>query len=148
VAFPRPQQLTLAQQSFLLRHSAFAIGTQRIRFGVLYCDFIARPSIAGRQYAVHLEYRQNGSPSVTVRRPDLVNLAGGRKLPHVYSEDPVRLCLYLPGAGEWHRGLSLAATVVPWAYLWLDYFEEWLVSNEWQGGGVHPQPAEPRERLH
>jgi hypothetical protein len=27
---------------------------------------------------------------------------------------------------------------VPWTALWLFYFEEWLVSNEWKGGGEHP----------
>jgi hypothetical protein len=81
---------------------------------------------------------------VVVRAPNLVALAENRRLPHVYSDDPVRLCLYLPGSGEWHRGLSLATTIVPWTYLWLDYFEEWLVSNEWQGGGVHPTPRVKR----
>jgi hypothetical protein len=27
---------------------------------------------------------------------------------------------------------------VPWAYLWLFYFEHWLATDEWQGGGKHP----------
>ena len=45
---------------------------------------------------------------------------------------------YLPSSGEWHGGLLIASTVVPWAVLWLYFFEEWLVSDEWKGGGVHP----------
>ena len=55
-----------------------------------------------------------------------------------YSETPVNLCLYLPGTGEWSPDRRLDQTIVPWAALWLFYFEEWLWSNEWKGGGVHP----------
>jgi hypothetical protein len=148
VGFPRPQQLTVAQQAMLMRHSSWVRGEGRVHCGVLRWEFAVRPSVAGREYLVNVEYRQHGVPNVVVRAPDLVALAENRKLPHVYSQDPVRLCLYLPGSAEWHRGLSLATTIVPWTYLWLDYFEEWLVSNEWQGGGMHPTPARQRRRLH
>lgn len=33
--------------------------------------------------------------------------------------------------------MPLDETVVPWAALWLYYFEEWLVSDDWKGGGKH-----------
>ena len=33
---------------------------------------------------------------------------------------------------------------MPWAALWLFYFEEWLGSDDWKGGGEHPTP--PRDR--
>ena len=36
-------------------------------------------------------------------------------------------------------------TVVPWTSLWLFYFEDWLASNEWKGGGEHP-PATSETR--
>lgn len=70
--------------------------------------------------------------------PDLHALADGRKLPHVYADHPPKLCLYLPRAFEWGRHLRLDRTIVPWTGLWLFYFEEWLWSDEWKGGGVHP----------
>jgi hypothetical protein len=76
---------------------------------------------------------------VFVDEPDLVALADGRRLPHAYEQRPTRLCLYLPGTGEWTSSMRLDETVVPWAILWLFYFEEWLVSNEWKGGGIHPK---------
>jgi hypothetical protein len=41
--------------------------------------------------------------------------------------------------------MRLDQTVVPWAILWLFYFEEWLTSNEWKGGGMHPD-AQRRHR--
>ena len=71
--------------------------------------------------------------------PDLNELADGRHLPHVYSTKPVRLCLFDPQTAEWSPGASIADTIVPWTYEWLFYFEEWLVSDEWKGGGRHPE---------
>ena len=55
-----------------------------------------------------------------------------------YDQNPPRLCLYLPNTGEWTSAMRLDQTIVPWSILWLFYFEEWLVSNEWKGAGVHP----------
>ena len=48
-----------------------------------------------------------------------------------------RLCLYLPKTGEWHDRRLLSGTIVPWSILWLLYFEEWLASDDWKGGGAH-----------
>lgn len=76
-----------------------------------------------------------------VRRGELIwyELADGRHLPHVYSTKPVRLCLFDPQTAEWSPGAAIADTIVPWTYEWLFYFEEWLVSDEWKGGGRHPE---------
>ena len=57
-----------------------------------------------------------------------------------------------PGTPEWRPWMRLDQTVVPWTSLWLFYFEDWLASNEWKGGGEHPSshigdaiwPAPPR----
>jgi hypothetical protein len=77
---------------------------------------------------------------VVVLDPDLRSLAGGRDLPHVYDHWPTRLCLYLPGTGEWTPHKLLVATIVPWSALWCFYFEDWLLTGEWNGGGEHPKP--------
>jgi hypothetical protein len=37
--------------------------------------------------------------------------------------------------------MRLDHTIVPWTALWLFYFEEWLISNDWKGGGVHPSSS-------
>jgi hypothetical protein len=34
--------------------------------------------------------------------------------------------------------MRIDQTIVPWAALWLFYFEEWLSSDQWKGGGEHP----------
>jgi hypothetical protein len=71
--------------------------------------------------------------------PNLNELADGRHLPHVYSTKPVRLCLFDPQTAEWSPSAAIADTIVPWIYEWLFFFEEWLVSDEWKGGGRHPE---------
>ena len=81
---------------------------------------------------------------VIVRAPDLNVLAGGKDLPHVYEQEPPRLCLFLPWTGEWNPQRTLVETMLPWSVLWLYYFEVWLRSGEWTGGGMHP-PASATE---
>lgn len=34
--------------------------------------------------------------------------------------------------------MLISETIVPWASEWLFYFELWLVTKEWMGGGEHP----------
>ena len=56
----------------------------------------------------------------------------------------MRLCVYMPSTGEWHPSKALAATVIPWSIVWFGFFEDWVFTNVWSGGGIHPdiKPAE------
>ena len=141
----RPRPLTAVQQLIGLQRSLICPGQGAVRLGRLTWDFEARPTALSRVYGGRVIYRQDATPHVLVFRPDLVDLAGGRKLPHVYQERPTRLCLYLPRAKEWNGSMSLSETIVPWTILWLFYFEEWLMSDDWKGGGVHPRVSRERE---
>lgn len=71
--------------------------------------------------------------------PDLTELAQGERIPHVYQQKPTRLCLYLPGTGQWSSDKWILKTIAPWAVLWLYFFEDWLATEEWKGGGMHPE---------
>lgn len=135
-------ELSPAVQFMHLRRNPICAGAGSIGPGRLTWRFACQPSPMARLYQVQIDYTQGNNPAVTVLGPDLPILAGGRRIPHVYSEAPMRLCLYLPKAREWNPRLRLDQTIVPWTYLWLDYFEEWLWSNEWKGGGVHPGDLE------
>lgn len=42
--------------------------------------------------------------------------------------------------------MRIDQTVVPWTALWLFYFEDWLASGEWKGGGQHPPEGYPARR--
>ena len=90
--------------------------------------------------------RKGGSPQAFVDGPDLHALAGGRRIPHLYQQKPPKLCLYLPRTYEWQSWMRLDQSIVPWTALWLFYFEEWLSSNEWKGGGMHPEPGQKSRR--
>jgi hypothetical protein len=137
----RPPELSLAQQHLLLRHHD-PLGRGQLLSGRLNWFTSVQPSPLSRPYQIRIELKRHGHPDAWVLSPDLVALADGRRLPHVYSERPLRLCLWLPRAAQWHRNLALTETILPWANLWFAYFEEWLVSNEWQGGGEHPPVAQ------
>jgi hypothetical protein len=81
-----------------------------------------------------------------VMKPDLLDLAEGRSLPHVYRNDGsgTRLCLWLPRKNEWVPQMALIETYISWTSEWLNYFEEWLLTGVWSGGGEHPTPKQKR----
>jgi hypothetical protein len=139
--------LTAVQQLVNLKINPICEGSGTVRLGKLTWEFLAQPDPLSRVYKVRIEYQQGGVPQVFVLDPDLSALAAGRKLPHVYQQQPAELCLYLPGTGEWSPAKRISETIVPWTFLWLWYFEEWLASGAWKGGGLHlPEPAAPKRR--
>jgi len=127
------------QQLLLLKAASRGQGTGSVRHGKLIWEYHDRPTPLSRSYRLRITYRHNGTPEVFVLEPHLPTLAGGRDLPHVYQQDPPRLCLYLPSNGEWSATMKISETIVPWSVLWLYYFEEWLSTDVWSGGGVHPK---------
>jgi hypothetical protein len=131
------RSLSPEQQWFRLRSSSICRGHGSVRRGELTWEFDVRPSLLSRVYRLRIRQRKHCSPDVFVLSPNLNNMANGRWLPHVYSQEPVRLCLHFPKHDEWTFDKSIAETIVPWAYLWLFYFEHWLATDEWQGGGKH-----------
>jgi hypothetical protein len=142
MSWTRPNfALTPAQQYLFLRQNPICTGSGLLNAKGLRWDYRTRPTPLSRDYAIRIKYDRGGIPSVFVRDPDLVTLAEGRPLPHVY-HDPLCLCLYLPRANEWLASMRIDKTFVPWTRTWLFYFEEWLASDEWKGGGEHPNVDE------
>ena len=88
-------------------------------------------------YEVLIDHQIGRAPLVYVARPRL-QLLDGQALPHVYPLNT--LCLFL-GNREWHQSIPIADTLVPWASEWLLFYELWLATGEWLGGGEHPQPG-------
>lgn len=129
--------LTPAQQYLFLKRNPICAGKGMLNAAGLRWEYITRPTVISREFRVGIDFKRSGIPKVFVKEPDLVVLAEGRDLPHVY-RDPLNLCLFLPKANEWIGSMRIDETFVPWATTWLFYFEEWLASNEWKGGGEHP----------
>jgi hypothetical protein len=135
---PRTAELQLA----FLRSNPICAGEGSIRRDKIRWQFDCTPTPMARTYRIDVKYEVGKYPDVFVIDPHLPTLAKGQKLPHVYSEEPTELCLWLPSTQEWYPSLRLDQTVIPWTYLWLDYFEDWLLTGDWKGGGEHPEGPE------
>lgn len=114
---------------------------QALRFG-----FKVSPTPFSRIYRCLLRLYPVRFPELFVMDPDPKTLAMGRTPPHTYPHvgAGTKLCLWLPKAREWSPQMRLDETYLPWAAEWLDYFEEWLITDKWAGGGVHPDATRKR----
>ena len=132
---------TLAERAFELRALKLPGSEVRlVRGGELRFDFSLVPSAFARLYHCRLLMASRRVPAIFVVRPNLQELAKGRALPHVYKHDgpETKLCLWLPRKNEWTPQMRLLETYLSWTSEWLNYFEEWLLTEEWAGGGEHP----------
>lgn len=98
-----------------------------------------RPSALSKEYAVVLFYRLGESPKVWVIGDELEQLDNS-SFPHKYRIDRenkmVRICLYR--YSEFNSSKFLSNTIIPWTVEWLYFYELWLATGEWLGGGEHP----------
>ncbi len=85
-----------------------------------------QPTPESPEYAVRIVNRRGMSPRVYV---DSHQLDHGCR--HLYSDGA--LCLYWPKEWGWAPDARLAGTIVPWAALWLYYYEIWQECGEWMG---------------
>jgi hypothetical protein len=134
-----PASLSIVQQAMGIR-SLWPAPAPKLKRAQLVWIGRLQPTPVSPIYAVRLRY--DGSyPRVHVLDPKLDSGHQGR-LPHVYSGD--ELCLYTPG--EWKSSMPLATTVIPWIAEWLLYYELWLATDGWSGGGHVFAPPERDQR--
>lgn len=101
------------------------------------------PAPGCESYVVRISYRIGKQPTAFVIDPELVS-RGDQRIPHRYADGS--LCLYRPKYREWTAVMPVAATIVPWSSLWLYYYEAWLATGDWAGGGEHPSAKERHGR--
>lgn len=95
-----------------------------------------QPTRLSNNYTIKIIHQLHRAPNVYVLKPQLTNGPEGETIPHTYPEN--RLCLYHPRKQEWSQQMRIAETILPWASLWLFYYEIWQATGEWLGGGEHP----------
>lgn len=145
--FPPPKIPTNAQRALEL--AALGLRGAQISFRGRELNFVfdISPGSFGRTYRCLLKAMPDGaSPDLIVLEPDLTVLAAGKTLPHIYPHagKGTELCLWLPGSGDWTPQMKFSETYIPWAAEWLHYFEVWLATGVWEGGGAHPDRTPKR----
>jgi hypothetical protein len=96
-----------------------------------------RPTTASQEYAICVTYTLGHYPQVVVLSPELEQREG-KLIPHMYQQKS--LCLFNPNKREWNHHQRISETILPLTCLWLYFYEHWLATGEWKGGGDHPSP--------
>jgi len=97
----------------------------------------ARPTTSSSEYEICIAYTLGRYPETTVLTPELQQ-RDGKLIPHMYQQKS--LCLFNPNKCEWNPHQRLSESILPLACLWLYFYEMWLATGEWKGGGDHPAP--------
>mgnify|MGYP005991988403 CR=1 FL=1 len=106
-----------------------------------------QPTPLSGNYKVQLVYETGKGVEVFIKEPFPLKLAENTtKLPHVYSTEKQRLCLYYPTTREWHYGQLYTDTIIPWTCEWLAHYEIWVSTGVWFGGGIHIETEKKDDR--
>lgn len=111
----------------------------------LFWSGIIKPTAFSKGYKVLMLYKLWESPKVWVFGNELEKL-DAEDFPHKFDIDAeakmVRICLYR--YSEFNVYKLLANTIIPWTVEWLYFYELWLATGEWLGGGEHPNVGEEK----
>ena len=91
-----------------------------------------QPTSMSPVYLVKITYSHNIMPQIEVLSPSLKIHPGKHKLPHIFEGD--MLCLHFKEFS--HYKSYIANTIIVWVTWWLYFYEIWLVTGEWKGGGI------------
>lgn len=137
------KNLSLSEQSFSIQKQ-FPQFTAKLDKDKVTWIGTLQPLPMSCNYTVKIEYELKGSPKVWVLNPKLKSYEGN-PIPHMYSQE--KLCLFYPKTKEWKRSMWISQTIIPWISLWLNYYEYWLITGQWLGGGIsHNSPDEGEEK--
>lgn len=136
--FFKPNRYKLINQKEELTHLYPNAECKISRGGILYWNAEVRPSVLSKTYKISLEYKLGKKPIVLLdvrgleRYKDL-------KFPHNYGfykkTGKLNMCLFY--RNEFNSKMLIAHTIVPWIVEWLYFYEIWLITGEWCGGGKH-----------
>lgn len=95
-------------------------------------------------YDFKLSYKLYNRPRIKILSPVLTLNSKGDEIPHVYPKN--ELCLYFPSYNEFDSTKLIADYIVPWISLWLYHYENWHITGDWEGGGIHPSISKNNEK--
>ncbi len=136
--FFKNKKYSLAEQKAALCLS-FPHSECSINKGRLHWTAAIKPTNLSREYNAEILYQVSKPPEVYVFGDELQGL-DREGFPHNYGVDVenkrVKICLYRHK--EFYSDKLLCDTIVPWIAEWLYFYEIWLATGEWQGGGETP----------
>jgi hypothetical protein len=139
------KRISLVLQAMHLSRLFPGSSIKRYREEYLIWQHTLTPSPCSDSYKIKLHYLRNNGVKFYVVEPKLKLFEGQKLLPHVFSTPKQRLCLYYPNGFEWNVTKLFVDTIVPWACEWLLFYELWLITGKWLGGGIgHKDEAEKK----
>lgn len=100
-----------------------------------------RPSPLSRAYKIRIECLGFHRRPKVILYGDHIDGIEKRDFPHHFEIDrkksEVVLCLHMPY--EYDYRAWIADTIIPWIQEWLYFYEIWLATAEWCGGGHSPK---------
>jgi hypothetical protein len=102
-----------------------------------------QPTPRSEIHQVEISYDVPLRPVVRILAPKLRTWGELTRQPHTFRDGS--LCVHQ--AHEWHGNKLVAATIIPWTSLWLDFYETWLDTGYWLGEGTHPDLPEHNAML-
>lgn len=119
--------------------AAYPTSKCEIRKKILWWFGKIRPTPLSKEYQVLMTFELWHTPAVWIFGDNLEGL-DNPDFPHKYHIDSkaklVKICLYR--YREFSSYMFLSKTIIPWIVEWLYYYEIWLATGEWFGGGEHP----------
>jgi hypothetical protein len=137
------KDLTLGQQVFRMR-TKYPRFVPQMRRGAVSWSGSLKPTEMSADYRIRICYKLGTRPEVSVLEPQLRGSSDGKPIPHIFPGN--YLCLYQPRYREWLPTMFIADTIIPWAALWLYYYEVWHATGDWLGGGEHPVVRERKDK--
>lgn len=134
----KSNRLSLVVQAGFLKYMFPGSKISRNREDSLIWTHTITPTPLSLNYTIKLHYKRFDGVKVYIIDPKPLPLAKGKtSLPHVYSTTEQRLCLYFPTTREWNVSMLYTKTIIPWACEWLMFYETWVATGTWLGGGIH-----------
>lgn len=136
--FQKHPQYRLIDQQIALMQS-YPESSCFVHAGTLTWEGDVCPTALSRTYRVTITYKKGFRPQVTVTGDDLPGL-NRSDFPHKFAIDrengSVEICLHL--RHEFDASMLISDCIIPWTAEWLYFYEIWLATGEWCGGGKHP----------
>lgn len=141
--------ITLPRQKSDLLYT-FKGSVCEIKKNVLFWKGNIKPTPLSKEYEVVIIYQINALPRIQVfvtgeNLKELDNPDFPHKYKIIKDKHTVKICLDRYQVFNKYKYIS--NTIIPWTIEWLYYYEIWLATGKWLGGGEHPAMGEIKEEV-